>query len=120
VREAVRGSLEEVRDIARRLRPEALDDLGLTSALAALTNDVARRAEVRVDRVLTADLPVLSDDEELVVYRVAQEALTNAVRHGGSRNAWVQLRAVDGAVELEVRDDGAGFSTANATTSKPL
>jgi two-component system sensor histidine kinase UhpB len=108
-REAVRASLEEVRAIARRLRPEALDDLGLTSALAALTNDVARRAGVSVDRVIAPDLPVLSDDEELVVYRVAQEALTNAVRHGAPRHARVRLRALDGAVELEVSDDGEGF-----------
>jgi two-component system sensor histidine kinase UhpB len=108
-REAVRASLEEVRDIARRLRPEALDDLGLRSALAALTNDVARTAGVRVERRLTAALPALSADEELVVYRVAQEALTNAVRHAGARHARVQLDGSEGAAELVVRDDGAGF-----------
>jgi two-component system sensor histidine kinase UhpB len=108
-REAVRGSLREVGAIARRLRPEALDDLGLPSALAELTNDVERRAGVRVERALAAGLPVLSDDEELVVYRVAQEALTNAVRHGAPRHASVRLRSVGGAVELEVHDDGAGF-----------
>jgi two-component system sensor histidine kinase UhpB len=108
-REAVRGSLEEVRGIARRLRPEALDDLGLLSALTALTNDVARRTDVRVERALANDLPVLSDDEELVVYRVAQEALTNAVRHGAPGHACVRLHAVDGTVALEVSDDGTGF-----------
>ena len=108
-REAVRGSIREVGAIARRLRPEALDDLGLPSALAELTNDVGRRAGLRVERVVAADLPALSDDEELVVYRVAQEALTNAVRHGQPRHARVQLGAVDGTVELEVRDDGSGF-----------
>jgi two-component system sensor histidine kinase UhpB len=108
-REAVRGSLEEVRAIARRLRPEALDDLGLRTALAALTNDVARRAGVEVDRSLSAALPPLSADEELVVYRIAQEALTNAVRHGGAQRIRVGLRTIDDAVELAVRDDGSGF-----------
>jgi two-component system, NarL family, sensor histidine kinase UhpB len=108
-REAVRGSLEEVRAIARGLRPEALDDLGLSSALAALTNEVARHAGVRVERALAPRLPLLSPEEELVLYRVAQEALTNAVRHGGARRAWVTLQANDDAVELNVRDDGSGF-----------
>ena len=111
-REAVRGSLEDVRAIARRLRPEALDDLGLSSALAVLTNEVGRHAGLRVERTVAPDLPLLSPEEELVVYRVAQEALTNAVRHGGARRAWVVLRAIDGAVELAVRDDGSGFDAA--------
>ena len=78
-REAVRASLEDVRGIARRLRPEALDDLGLASALAALTNDVTRRTRVHVERVIAPGLPPLEPEEELVVYRVAQEALTNVV-----------------------------------------
>src|SRR5919109_1964083 len=76
-REAVRGSLQEVRAIASRLRPEALDDLGLNSALAALTNDVARQTGLSVERSLTPIAAALSPEEELVVYRVAQEALTN-------------------------------------------
>ena len=111
-REAVRGSLEDVRAIARRLRPEALDDLGLSSALSVLTNEVGRHAGLRVERTIASDLPPLSPEEELVVYRVAQEALTNAVRHGGARRAWVVLRATDDAVELVVRDDGSGFDAA--------
>jgi two-component system sensor histidine kinase UhpB len=108
-REALRGTLEEVRAIAARLRPEALDDLGLNSALAALTNDVARRAGARVERSLSPVEPPLSPEQELVVYRVAQEALTNAVRHSGARCLWLTLAADNGAVELTVRDDGAGF-----------
>jgi two-component system sensor histidine kinase UhpB len=109
-REGVRASLEEVREIARRLRPEALDDLGLASALAALTNDVARRTGVRVERRLTTDVGYLEPEQELVVYRVAQEALTNVARHSGARRAWVTLgEDGDGHVALTVRDDGRGF-----------
>jgi two-component system, NarL family, sensor histidine kinase UhpB len=111
-REAVRGSLEEVRTIARGLRPEALDDLGLSSALAALTNEVGRHAGLRVQRELAPRLPRLSPEEELVVYRVAQEALTNVVRHSGARRAWLELRAIGDRVELAVRDDGSGFDVA--------
>jgi two-component system sensor histidine kinase UhpB len=112
-REGLRTSLEDVREIARRLRPEALDDLGLASALAALTNDLARRTGVRVERRLAADLRALEPDEELVVYRVAQEALTNVARHSEAQQASVTL-ARTGAQEvtLTVRDDGCGFDAA--------
>jgi two-component system, NarL family, sensor histidine kinase UhpB len=113
-REAVRGSLEDVRDIARRLRPEALDDLGLPSALSALTKDVARRARLPVDRRIAPGLPRLEPDEELVVYRVAQEALTNVARHAAARRALLALEMRDGRVELEVRDDGRGLHGAPA------
>jgi two-component system sensor histidine kinase UhpB len=112
-REGVRASLEEVREIARRLRPEALDDLGLSSALAALTNDMARRAGVRVERRLAPDVRALEPDEELVVYRVAQEALTNIARHSEARQAWLSLECGDdGRVTLAVGDSGRGFDPA--------
>jgi two-component system sensor histidine kinase UhpB len=108
-REAVRGSLEEVREIARRLRPEALDDLGLPSALAALTLNVSRRTGLRIERRIAPQLPALSPEEELVVYRVAQEGLTNVARHAGAAHAWIALECQGGCVALEVRDDGHGF-----------
>ena len=108
-REAVRESLEEVREIARRLRPEALDDLGLASALAALTLDVSHRTGLSVQRRIDPELPRLTPEEELVVYRVAQEGLTNVARHSGAHHAWVTLNRRDGSVALEVRDDGCGF-----------
>jgi two-component system sensor histidine kinase UhpB len=98
-----------VREIARRLRPEALDDLGLRSALAALTLDLSSRTDVRIERRIAADLPGLSAEEELVVYRVAQEALSNAARHSGAERISVALRRSADGVELDVADDGRGF-----------
>jgi two-component system, NarL family, sensor histidine kinase UhpB len=108
-REGVRAALEEVRELARRLRPEALDDLGLGSALAALSLEVSRRTGLRIDRRV-GPLPALSPEEELVVYRVAQEALTNVARHSHARAARVEIEPRDGHVELTVRDDGRGFA----------
>jgi len=108
-REAVRESLEEVREIARRLRPEALDDLGLPSALAALTLDISKRTGLRIERRISPDLQKLSPEEELVIYRVAQEGLTNVARHAEARRAWVSLEDGAGGVVMEVRDDGQGF-----------
>jgi two-component system sensor histidine kinase UhpB len=110
-REAVLSSLEDVREIARRLRPEALDDLGLASALTALTNEV-RRSGLEVERSIDPRVPALSDEEELVIYRVAQEALTNALRHASAGAARVTLAERDGHVELAIRDDGQGFDVA--------
>jgi two-component system sensor histidine kinase UhpB len=108
-REGVREALEEVRFIARRLRPEALDHLGLVSALTALTNSFRGSTGVRIERRIDRSLPQLGSDAELVLYRVAQEALTNAVRHADSDEARLTLRRVTGGVELEVRDHGRGF-----------
>jgi two-component system sensor histidine kinase UhpB len=119
-RETVRASLEEVRGIARRLRPEALDDLGLPSALAALTNDVTRRTGLVVERTVAPDLPALDPEEELVIYRVAQEALTNVVRHAGTSQAELLLGLRDGTVELCVRDGGAGFQPNGVATGGGL
>jgi two-component system, NarL family, sensor histidine kinase UhpB len=108
-REGARETLEEVREIGRRLRPEVLDDLGLGSALTALTVDVSRRTRLRIERQLAPGLPVLDPEEELVIYRVAQEALTNVARHSGAKRARVELRSNDGEVELVVHDDGRGL-----------
>jgi two-component system sensor histidine kinase UhpB len=108
-REGVRGSLEEVRLIARRLRPEALDDLGLTSALAALTNSFRASGGLSIERRIDSPLPKLDADTELVLYRVAQEAFTNVARHAGCASAGLELRAGEDAVVLEVTDQGRGF-----------
>jgi two-component system sensor histidine kinase UhpB len=109
VREASRQAAEAVRVIAGRLRPEALDELGLQSALLALCTAVDSQAGITVERHLERGLP-LTDEEELVIYRVAQEALTNVVRHSGAKNASVWLgRDGSGAVVLAVSDDGKGL-----------
>jgi two-component system, NarL family, sensor histidine kinase UhpB len=110
--DTARESLEEVRRIARSLRPEALDDLGLASALRVLAERVEEQSPVRVETRIDARLPELGADEELVVYRVAQEALTNVVRHSGARRADLELTSGAERVRLLVRDDGHGLGGA--------
>jgi len=102
-------TLDEIRRISRELRPEALDDLGLVNALIALSSRVARQGEVRVERDFPSQLPELSEDVELVIYRVAQEALTNVLRHSRASRCLVRLAMQDGDLVLEVVDDGVGL-----------
>jgi two-component system sensor histidine kinase UhpB len=109
VADAVRASLDEVRRIARELRPEALDDLGLVNALIALCGRLGAESRPAVRRDLQARLPSLSGDIELVLYRIAQESLTNAVRHADADVVTVSLEADGATVTLRVTDDGKGM-----------
>ncbi|MFD7704447.1 HAMP domain-containing sensor histidine kinase [Streptomyces caelestis] len=111
--EITRESLDEVRRLVRRLRPGVLDDLGLVSAVTSLATEFATHTGLRVLRRFAPDLPVLDHEAELVIYRVAQEGLTNAARHAEARCVEVSLRGADGCVVLEVADDGRGIGAAH-------
>ncbi len=106
VRDSTRAALDDVRRVARQLRPGVLDDLGLASALTALCSEFEAHGTARVRRSVAPGLPPLSADVELVIYRVAQEALTNAARHAGAQEVEVSLTRLGDAVVLEVCDDG--------------
>jgi two-component system, NarL family, sensor histidine kinase UhpB len=104
-------AMRELLSLARQLRPTALDDLGLTAATAGQVEQLAR-GEIAAEFSADGDFSNLGDDAQLVVYRVAQEALANAARHSGAEHVAVRLRRSDedGGVELEVADDGRGFA----------
>jgi len=114
IQDAVRDSLESVRRIALELRPEALDDLGLSSALAVLADRFSERLGLEVAEHIPADLPALAPEVELVVYRVAQEALTNVARHSASSRAELTLEQDRDGLLLIVRDEGLGLPSGNA------
>jgi two-component system sensor histidine kinase UhpB len=105
-------AMEELLSLARQLRPTALDDLGLKAAIAGQVEEVGRQREIETAFTSEGDLSDLDDDVQLVVYRVAQEALSNAARHSEARSITVGLRRHDSRVELRVADDGRGFSFA--------
>jgi two-component system, NarL family, sensor histidine kinase UhpB len=115
--EATRASLEELRRIVRRLRPDALEDLGLPSALEMLAARHGDRTGMRVESDVEAPLPALSEEAELVIYRIAQEALTNAARHTDARAVRVALGCDDGDVRLRITDDGNGLPAAARSAS---
>ena len=108
-RHAARTGLEDLRRIVQELRPEALDELGLQSALVALADRVSEQSGLRVARVFESDVPALDPDGELVLYRVAQESLTNVVRHANASYAELRLARLPYAVRLQVVDDGRGL-----------
>ncbi len=112
VQETTRGSLDELRRIARRLRPGVLEELGLVSALKALTVEIFGPTEVVVRREFARDLPSLGQAAELVVYRVAQESLTNTARHARAGHVDLALTRSGTGVRLRITDDGCGLGAA--------
>ncbi|HZI97466.1 MAG TPA: histidine kinase [Actinomycetales bacterium] len=111
VQETARSSLDEVRDVARRLRPGVLEDLGLLSALSALATDLSTHSGVHVRRGFAPGLPGLTPETELVIYRVAQEALTNAARHANADTVELSLSKQGDGVALLVADNGRGLGS---------
>ena len=101
-------AMEELLTLARTLRPTALDDHGLVPALASQVADFGERTGIRSTFHRHGDTPELSDEEQLVLYRVAQESLSNVVQHSGASAVRVELSSV-GRTVLRVRDDGHGF-----------
>ncbi len=113
LQEQQRATLDEVGALAWQLRPALLDDLGLLSAVDALAETMGETT-ARIDTRLPSTLPSLTPELELVVYRVAQEALTNAVRHSGAAHIELALESEAGRLRLRVTDDGRGFSVATS------
>ena len=108
LQEVTRSALDEVREVARRLRPRVLDDLGLASALADLAGEFARRTGTVIELDLDPSLPSLDPATELAIYRIAQESLTNTARHTDHGVAQLSLAAEQRRVVLRVHDTGGG------------
>ncbi|MEU6844836.1 sensor histidine kinase [Streptomyces sp. NPDC046716] len=109
VKELTRDSLDEIRCIARRLRPGVLEDLGLPRALRALVAEFSTPG-LLVHHQIASELPRLAGETELAVYRVAQEGLSNALRHSHAQQVSLHLyRRSAHQVELVVRDNGCGL-----------
>ena len=104
-------TLSELHDIALNLRPSALEDLGLVSALQKFCRNISERFGVQVDcsAVGLDRTKRLAAEVELALYRIGQEALTNAVRHGRARCIEVLLQRKETSILAVIEDDGAGF-----------
>jgi two-component system sensor histidine kinase UhpB len=101
-------AMDELLTLARQLRPTALDDHGLVPALASQVAHFGERTGIRARFERSGPVPVLSGDEQLVLYRVTQESLSNVAQHANATSVEVELCSV-GRTLLRVRDDGRGF-----------
>jgi two-component system sensor histidine kinase UhpB len=110
-------AMDELLMLARTLRPTALDDHGLVPALASQVADFGERTGIRSSFHRHGAAPELSDEEQLVLYRVTQESLSNVVQHSGASAVRVELSSV-GRTVLRVRDDGRGFEPGEGFRSR--
>ena len=102
-------AMDELLTIARELRPTALDDHGLLPALRQQVRDFSERTGIHADFRRRGDVPPLSDDQQLVIYRVTQESLSNVAQHAGAHAVEVELSFV-GRTVLRIADDGRGVN----------
>lgn len=112
-------AMDELLTVARQLRPTALDDLGLSAAIAGQIEQLGQ-SEIRASFEVDGDVGGLDPDVQLVIYRVAQESLGNAIRHSRADQVEVRLARGPGRVELTVTDDGSGFTFAESTSGLGL
>ena len=105
----VNQAMEELLNLARQLRPSALDDHGLLPAVEAQLKRFSARTGIEVRLHAAGDPNELPEVLQTAIYRVAQEALTNVGRHAGATVVEVDLEAAGGEAQLRIRDDGAGF-----------
>ena len=101
--------IQRVRDLSLDLRPPLLDELGLVPALKGYMESQAQRGRLRIDVQAEDTIQGLPPEVEIATFRVAQEAVTNVIRHAGADRATVTVRAGLGQVEVRVRDNGRGF-----------
>jgi signal transduction histidine kinase len=119
--DAVDEALRLVRDLSVDLRPPVLDDFGLATALRWYVDRYAKRTGLEVDVII--DLPDqhqrFSRDLETACFRIAQEALTNVVRHSRADTAVVQLVKDGNVLVLSIKDDGVGFDVQSLRKRAP-
>ena len=122
--ERLEDQITELNRLINDLRPAALERLGLAGALQALAEECSARADVeveaRIEIAAEASGEEPSRDEERIIYRLVQEALTNIVKHAHASHVGVSAEEVEGAVQIVVRDDGDGFDIETARAGRGL
>jgi signal transduction histidine kinase len=107
--ELVQRSVDIVHRFARELRPTVLDDLGLIPALHTFMKAFREQTGIRVSLSAFAAVEELNGDKRTVLYRVAQEALTNVARHAQASEAEVKIQKLDRSISMKIKDNGKGF-----------
>jgi signal transduction histidine kinase len=116
--EQVRGiaqqALDRIRHRSQWLHPGVLDDFGLARALEGVVDQFQQQTGIQTHLVASGPLDSVRDDCAIHVYRIVQEALSNAAKHSGSPDAWVRITCANGALDLAVEDRGRGIPAASA------
>jgi len=105
----VEKSVDAVHRFARELRPAVLDDLGLIPALHAFCVNLAERKRIKIKLTAFGGVEALESDRRTVLFRVAQEELTNVARHARATRVKLAIRRIPGAIRLEIADNGKSF-----------
>lgn len=114
---ATRSGLQETRRALKALRASPVNDLGLSLALRQVAEENATRANVGLELAISEHLPTLPTAVEQTIYRIAQEALANAVHHANATTFTVALTADEVGITLQVQDNGRGFSQRQEATA---
>ncbi|MFA7344674.1 MAG: sensor histidine kinase [Terrimicrobiaceae bacterium] len=109
-RQIARDCCLELRTISYLLHPPLLDEVGLSFAIEWFADGFAKRTEIEVRPQIMPGFPRLDSEVETTLFRIIQEAMTNIYRHSGATCAWITLNRRNTAIELEIRDNGSGFS----------
>ena len=111
---ATRSGLEETRRVLMALRAKPLEELGLSEAIRKLSEEAAAHAGIKLELRIASRLSPVSQDIEQILYRVAQEAIANSIKHAGAACLTVALQMEGDRLMLSVEDDGKGFDPASA------
>ncbi|MBN1446845.1 MAG: tetratricopeptide repeat protein [Bacteroidetes bacterium] len=109
ISEVVTGSMHELRDISRALRPFHLDRIGLTTTIEAMLETVNEASDTPFEWDIIQMAGWFTKGQEINIYRIVQEAVNNIIKHSGAKHAWVSLKRRNGDLHVEIRDDGRGF-----------
>jgi signal transduction histidine kinase len=108
IAEVARNGITDVRHSVNALRPDALETLSLESAIRKLVEESEKSTGVKIDLVFPENLQDLDQDEEDVLYRIVQESITNAIRHGKATHIDVRMEHVDNDLRIRIADNGKG------------
>jgi signal transduction histidine kinase len=114
----VEQSVDEIHRFARKLRPTMLDDLGLVSALQSYVDSMPNRKAIEIHITAGDGVEALDEAGRTVLFRVAQEALTNVTRHSHATRVEIELSQIAGAILMEIRDNGRAFNVGNTVSAK--
>jgi signal transduction histidine kinase len=114
----VEHSVKAVHRFARELRPAVLDDLGLLPALNAYCKGVAARKKIKIRMTALGSVEALGSAKQTALFRVAQEALTNVVRHSGATKVSLNISEFPDAIQMEIWDNGKSFNVENVVAVK--